>query len=627
MVVVLVGLSLGAAACSTPPKTAAHSKILTGPSGPGSSATKSLRTGTTALANGPAGPATTAVQGAITKSLSQQGAGGPGQSTGTTLIGVGDKGQAQAVGSKIYPQSTTRGPSGPGVGANTIQLDFSVDATECGANPADVITAAGGALPTSDTYANGAPTTPQANYADNQRSISTLVQYFNQHGFDVASYFPNVRKYMGNDPNNQWFGRHFNYNIIDGGSFQCPDKTTAAAAQAVDQDHAFAVFNNFGTTGQTAYNMAAALNSYPANVRPMHFGTLWGSDSLYQKYAPFDWTQFATGTTIAKQQASYICSELVGHDATNSAQFAHNKRVFGFVHPNQPQVEQLATEFKGYLQSDCGRNIIVKEVTYNSTDLSSAETDSTNMIIQLKAAGVTSVIMMTDPLFPLFQLDAAKQQNYFPEWVFSSYGYEDTSTVQRIYDQTEAAGSFGVSELGIFGGFAVDPGDAWAIWHTYHPVDPQNGQACNPANPSSMNNDPTYCKEPSSLVTWYYTMLDFIGGTLFSGPTLTAQNVTNGLQSYPPTRYGSNGPTTNLRPALVQGAKGDYGFIKDAVAWKYEPGFTSPPPENKKGWVSYPNCERHYILWPNDLSAGWGGNVSAYCNQANGYPPGPYTGF
>jgi hypothetical protein len=559
---------------------------------------------------------------------------GPGSTTASTvagqLIGVGNASQALAVGRLVYPQSTTRGPPpyASGVGNHTIKLDFGYDQNWCGVNVVDAISAAGGALPTPSQYYQGAPTTAQQNAQETAEAISALVQYFNQYAFQIASYFPNVRKYMGNDPNNPYFGRHLVAKLINAGSFQCPDVTTAAAKQAAEQDHAFAVVMNFGSTGLAAVNMDAALHAEPASIRPMGFGTLWLPNSTYQQWAPYDWTQFATGTTIVRQLASFVCSRLVGHPASYSPSSAlqAKTRVFGLVHNNYPQTITLANELKGYLDQDCGHNIIAKEITYNGYDISSAETDATNMVVQLKLAGVTSVLMLTDPLFPLFQMDAAEQQDYYPEWIFSSYGYTDTSTVQRIYPQSEAAGSFGISNLGVFGGFSVDPGDAFKVWHTYHQVAP-DGKPCDPNTPNGMDHDPSYCLAPGQIVTWYYSLLPLIGGILFAGPDLTPQNVTNGLQHYPPTRYGANGPTTDPRPALVGAHPGSFGFIRDAVEWRWVPSFTSPPPEDKAGWVSYPDCERHYFLWPNDLSPGWTGNVSQYCAGPNGYPPGPYVGF
>lgn len=484
------------------------------------------------------------------------------------------------------------------------------------------MTAAGGALPTQTRYYRSAPTTAEALAAENRESMQVMTDYWNSHAFEAAAYAPRVRELMGDDPAHQFFGRKLVFKAIDGGSNQCPDKTTAAAKQAADEHHAFMVFTNYDGS---ANNMTAALANVPADRRPMHFGTLWQSDATYTKYAPFDWTQFATGSTITREWASYICSKLRGSGAYaargRDVPDAKN-RVFGLVHTNLPEDVALANEFKGYLKSFCGEDIIKKEVAYEGTDFGKAQQDDPNVVVQLKIAGVTTVLMLTEPIQPLFQIAAARGQDYFPEWVFSSVGYSDSNTVQRLYDQDEMKGSFGTSNLGIPGGFGFGAGDPFAMYHSQHLTAP-SGKPCDPSSDAGMDHNAAFCKAPTSLVTWYYTMLPAIGGLLFAGPDPTPQNVTNGLQAYPTTRYGGSGPTSDPRPALVGAGKGKHGFIVDAAEWRWRPEFNSPPPESKKGWVEYPDCQRHYLQWPDNLAPNWekgGPNYDAWCGDKNGYP-------
>jgi hypothetical protein len=575
-------------------------------------------------------------------------AGKTATATNKSGLSGGDNAQAKAVGAQLHPQSTTRGPKPyyQGVGDDTITLDFSTDPTNCGVAVVNAVTAAGGALPSPTRFYRAAPTSTTKATAEINEAIDVMVKYWNDHAFDAADYAPEIRKVMGNDAKNQFFGRHLVHNIIDGGSNQCPEKTKAAATRAAQVDKAFVVFNNLeGASPAGAYNMAADLNAEDGGnaacktgvrgcKRPMHFGSLWLSDQDYSRFAPFAWTQFSTGSTITREQASWVCSRLNGKKASNSPDpaTAAKTRVFGLVHTNLEQDVRLANEYKGYL-SACGvKN--VKEVSYDGTNFAKAQQDGSNLILQLKTAGVTSVLMLTEPIGPLFQTLAAQRQNYYPEWVWSSFGYSDSSTVQRLYKNAgdETKGSIGTSNLGIPGGFGFGAGDPFLMYHAYHKTAP-DGKACDPRTDAGMNHgendkDPTspnhpnsdYCKAPGALVTWYYSMLPLIGGMLFAGPDLTPQNVTNGLQHYPVTRYGGNGPTTDPRPALVGAGVGKYGFVVDAVEWKWRPDLTSPPPESKGpadgGWVEYPDCQRHYLEWPDGLAPNWeksGPNYSAWC--------------
>lgn len=532
-----------------------------------------------------------------------------------------DDAQARAVGNLIKPQSTARRkPYYAGVGEDTIKLVFSIDATSCGVNVVNALTAAGGALPTTSRFYRGAPTQQDKVVAEQREAIDQMVQYWNDHAFDAADYAPEVRKIMGDDPQRQFFGRRLVHTIVDGGSNQCPEKTTAASKQAVNEEKAFVVYNNYDGA---QYNMAAALNSVPTDRRPMHFGTLWLSDQIYDRFAPYSWTQFSTGSTIVRQWASYVCSRVATGQVPARAPTVTDpkKRVFGLVHTNLPQDRILAEEFKGFLKSYCG--LQPKEVEYEGTDFGKAQQDNPNVIAQLRLAGVTTVLMLTDPIQPLFQYQAAKQQNWYPEWVWSSFGYGDSNTVQRLYDQEEAKGDFGTSNLGVYGGFGFGSGDPFAMYHAYHLKSPNTGKPCDPSSDEGMNHDPQYCKAPGALVTWYYTMLPSVGGMLFAGPDLTPTNVSRGLQNYPTTRYGGSGPTSDPRPALVGAGANKYGFIVDSVEWRWRPDFNSPPPENKKGWVEYPDCMRHYLQWPTQLAPNWeqdGPNYGAWCGDKNGYP-------
>jgi hypothetical protein len=551
-----------------------------------------------------------------------------------------DDAQARAIGAQIKPQSTQRRkPYYAGVGEDSIKMVWSYDEANCGVNVVNAVTAAGGALPTTSRYYRAAPTTQDRVNTETHEAVDLLFKYFNEHAWDGAEYLPHVRSLMGNDPKNPYYGRHLVPVNIDGGSFQCPEKTNSAARTIANDIKPFAVFTNFDGS---AYNMAAGLHgAAPADRRPMHFGTLWLSDNDYGHcdanytnctgFAPFDWTQFATGTTIVNQYASYVCARLVGGKASRSpnATIKNRQRVFGFVHPNgskTPEVKRLAEEFKAALNRDCGRNIITKEVEY-STDISAAQTDATNIIVQLQSAQVTTVLMLADPLFPLFQLGEARGQNFYPEWVWSSFGYTDSSTVQRLYDDEEVKGSFGISQLGVPGGFGYEGGDPFNAYHAYHQVAP-DGKPCDPSSDEGMRHGSNaveqFCKAPGAIVLWYYTMLPAIAAVIFAGPDLTPQHATAGLQQFPKTRYGGNGPTSDPRPALVGAGYNKFGFVVDATEWRWRTDFTSPDPEKKEQWVEYPDCQRHYLSWkPEALAPNWekgGPNYNAWCGAANGYP-------
>jgi hypothetical protein len=613
----LVALAMLASACSKPKGSDGGSDV----------SAKAPKVKSPVVAAGGDQTTTTA---AAAAAAAKPGAAAPGvQPKQAGAPGAGDEAQARAVGALVKPESTEKKSEAPGVTDTSIKLVFGYDPTSCGVNVTNALTAAGGALPTTGRFYRAAPTQQNDVVAENKESMDTIVKYWNEHATDQIDTFPAIKDLTTkfNTPGHPFYGRKLDYELVDSGSNQCPEKTTAAAKAAIEKN-AFVVFNSYDGA---QYNMAAALNAAPENKRPMHFGTLWLSDQDYTRFAPYAWTEFATGSTITRQFASYICSRVnTGIVPSRSPEMVKDpkKRVFGLLHTNVEQDVRLVNEFKSYLKQDGCGSIIKKEIAYDGTDFGKAQQDNPNVVVQMKLAGVTSVIMLTEPIQPLFQMQIAQQQNYHPEWLYSSFGFGDTNTVQRLYDQKQTKNSFGISQLGVYGGFGFGAGDPFKMYHSLHQTAP-DGKPCDPSSEEGMSHGGNaevehYCKAPTSLVLWYYSTLAGIAGMLFAGPDLTAARVSAGLQHYPTTRYGGNGPTSDPRPALVGSGEGKYGFVVDAAEWRWHPEYTSPQPENKAGFVEYPDCMRHYIDWPDALAPNWekdGPNWSAWCGDPKtGYP-------
>ena len=62
----------------------------------------------------------------------------------------------------------------------------------------------------------------------------------------------------------------------------------------------------------------------------------------------------------------------------------------------------------------------------------------------MKDAGVTTVILSTDPLIPADITKEATAQNYFPEWVIGPNVLADTTIFGRTFDQEQWAHAFGL---------------------------------------------------------------------------------------------------------------------------------------------------------------------------------------
>ena len=93
------------------------------------------------------------------------------------------------------------------------------------------------------------------------------------------------------------------------------------------------------------------------------------------------------------------------------------------------------------------------------------------MIAKLKSAGVTSVILAGDPVFPTFLTKEATAQDFFPEWVVLGYAFTDTAVFGRQYDQQQWAHAFGVSLLPARTADDVDELGNLITWQTGAPAD------------------------------------------------------------------------------------------------------------------------------------------------------------
>ena len=69
---------------------------------------------------------------------------------------------------------------------------------------------------------------------------------------------------------------------------------------------------------------------------------------------------------------------------------------------------------------------------------------ATTAIARMKEAGVTTVILSTDPLIPANITQEATAQNYFPEWIIGPSVLADTTIFGRTFDQEQWAHALGL---------------------------------------------------------------------------------------------------------------------------------------------------------------------------------------
>jgi ABC-type branched-subunit amino acid transport system substrate-binding protein len=247
------------------------------------------------------------------------------------------------------------------------------------------------------------------------------------------------------------------------------------------------------------------------------------SSKFYKENPPYIYSSLPTSTEYGVNIGEYIGKRLKGKKAQWAGDevavgqtYRQQTRKFGLIYINgvrkvDPEGKRardaVADGLKKYGVSFTREFAYIYEGGRNTQDV-------TNAIAQMKEGGVTTVLMLVDPLYPILFTKEASVQGYFPEWFITGFGLSDTTTAGRLYDQIQWRHAFGISPL-------------WITWETVAKSGGfrarQHGTATSP-------------DDVGVLINIYATYFGvFFNGVHMAGPILTADTFARGIQSYPPT--------------------------------------------------------------------------------------------
>ena len=181
------------------------------------------------------------------------------------------------------------------------------------------------------------------------------------------------------------------------------------------------------------------------------------------------------------------------------------ERVFGWI-----QAETETDEYKArvdaveeQLASECNGEDDATRFTYLFDPSQAA--DITTAIARMKEAGVTSIIISTDPLIPANITKEAAAQNYFPEWIIGPSVFADTSIFGRTFDQEQWTHALG---LGLTTARAErELSDSYLVYEWYF------------GEPPVVNTQATLAPGPERLAR----------GIHLAGPNLTPESFERGM--------------------------------------------------------------------------------------------------
>jgi len=283
----------------------------------------------------------------------------------------------------------------------------------------------------------------------------------------------------------------------------------------------FAVFDA-NNTGHPFFEAAVAADKIPV------FGNGATFDAT-QKQTPYRWGQSDVQSS-ALNVAEFAGKQLAGNKAQYAGDSAlHDKtRVLGVVHPDGVIDVNLFNKTLAKYGAKIAPDATVTYPASTSTtgDPTVAQQQAPLAVTKLKAAGVTTIILLTDSAFTKALLDQATKQDYHPEWVISGFQNQEFFFTARGYDQDQWSHAFGLSNLPPFSSATTTDTS------TYDPVQWYWGK-----------------NKGTSSATIYTGLNWAMSGIMYAGPKLTPKTFQQGLFAVP----GAGGAPSNSTTSVQHG--------------------------------------------------------------------------
>lgn len=333
------------------------------------------------------------------------------------------------------------------------------------------------------------------------RIYQTLVRYYNTH---VETYAREVvmqdYKATGEDDN---------------------DEAQRADAVAIAAKKPFAVFES-SAASQVFTDEIAARKIF------CFCGTTQSSSSYARNY-PFVHSALPMLQEYYAQLAEYIGKRLANKPAKNAGDLPVGIRTqvrkFGLVYLEGVgrKINPGSREGFEFFKAELAKYGVqlAKTVSY-TYDPTRQQEQSTNIIAQMKDAGVTTMMCVCDPLYPAFITKAATQQQYFPEHLITGTALIDTTFFGRTYDQAQWDNAFGISPLWVF--FTdVSKSSGYQAYHHMRPGAPRG-------------------EEGVGINVYQAPVQALFTGIHMAGPNLNVQTMEQGYLRYPRSGGQPNAP-------------------------------------------------------------------------------------
>jgi hypothetical protein len=287
--------------------------------------------------------------------------------------------------------------------------------------------------------------------------------------------------------------------------------------------------------------------------------------SYYRAKAPYAWGQLIDCTAMMNSAVDLLAKRFpAGHPAARAGSTATRAqpRKFALLVPDDPVYQRCVDEAGPQLKAS---GISFAKQIHYAVNFSSMQQEAPNIAAQLKQAGITTVVLVTDPLLPYFLTGAATQQDFWPEWFVTGTIGTDADVAGQFYDQDQWQNAYGQSYL------TLGSGRTSPAYRAYKTIRP--------------NDEPT----PTVDVV-YQTLLMLFTGLQEAGPHLTPTTFEQGMFSWGP-HQGAFG-RWSFSP-------NDFTSTDDAREVYFDPRAISPFNSRPGAWVALNGGKRYRgATWP-----------------------------
>ena len=273
-----------------------------------------------------------------------------------------------------------------------------------------------------------------------------------------------------------------------------------------------------GAFGDVTFSLESS-QPYEQDLASEHvisFSSVAEPHSWFEQYAPYEYSvQGAEGSVGIDDAAAVVCRRLAGMPAefAGDALYQHQTRTFGVIYPENPEYSAEVQQYQQEVGSQCGAKM--HPVIAYSINIAEYETEATQAVAQMKAAGVTTMLCACDPIFPILLTNAQAQQAYYPEIFTASFG----DPVARDYNSQ-------AYRYTVAAGVQFPPLTTTEAYKAFQAGYPGRHPAEWPGT------SPPYFYAP------YYTLLQVFDALQAAGPELNATTFERGMFSLPASEPG-----------------------------------------------------------------------------------------